>query len=320
MPNTKQCVLILHNPKSGSHHALDVIRALSSRLTESGYCVEDYDSLDVFHARSKELIDRGELRAVIAGGGDGTAAAVAARISSDVPLWLCPLGTENLLARYLGMTSDPDQAVASISRLRTKAIDAGLANGRLFLVMVGVGFDAEVVHQVHSQRTGHIRKYHYWLPILRTAMSYRFPSIKLVADSPIINVKKPVPIDDVQVTETSTSSRESHEATWYFLLNLPRYASGLNIAPNAQGDDGLIDICAFKRGGLFSGLYYFARLRLGIHAAHSDFSQLRAAKFRIEPASPEARNISYQLDGDWGGYLPLEVECLPGRLRVIEPI
>jgi len=177
------------------------------------------------------------------------------------------------------------------------------------LVMVGVGFDAEVVRQVHARRTGHIRRYHYWLPIAQTVMSYRFPRLKLVAYSAIVAVDK-----------SSNPSSLIDEAAWYFLLNLPRYASGLDIASNAQGDDGLIDICGFKHGGFLRGLYYLLCLRLGIHSANSDFSHQRAAKFRIEPVSTEERSVSYQLDGDWGGYLPLEIESLPGRLRVIEPV
>ncbi len=308
MPSDKQSVLILHNPHSGSYHAIDLIRALSARLDESGFRVELYDSLDTFQSRSKELEDRNELRAVVAAGGDGTAAAVATRVSSNVPIWLFPLGTENLLARYWGMTTDPELTVASITRMKTRAMDAGFANGRLFLIMVGVGFDAEVVRRVHSQRTGHIRRYHYYLPIIRTIFSYRFPRLRLVEHAPNLVVEK-----------SSDKTSEVHEAAWYFLLNLPRYASALDIAPDARGDDGLIDICGFRHGGLLRGLYYFARLRTGTHATLSDFTHRRSASFRIESASSEASNVSYQLDGDWGGYLPLEIESLPGRLRVIEP-
>ncbi len=310
MRDDKQSILVLHNPKSGSHHAVGFIRALACKLSESGFQIELQDSLDTFQSRSTELEASGALRAVIAAGGDGTAAAVATRISPQVPLWICPLGTENLLARYLGMTTDLNLLVSSVRRLKTGTMDAGLANGRLFLIMVGVGFDAEVVRQVHTQRTGHIRRFHYWLPIARSLVSYRFPRLRLVAQSPLLSVPP----------SQSESSRRN-EAAWYFLLNLPRYASGLDIAPCARGDDGLIDICGFKRGGLFCGLRYFVKLWMGTHARDSDFSHLRAAKFRLE-ACPSSENsqVSYQLDGDWGGYLPLEIECLPGRLRIIEPV
>jgi diacylglycerol kinase family enzyme len=305
----KQTILVLHNPKSGSHHAIDLIRGLASGLIESGFQVESYDSLDTFQSRSTELETRGDLRAVIAAGGDGTAAAVATRISSEVPLWLCPLGTENLLARYLGMTTDLNMLIASIRQMKTRAMDAGLANGRLFLIMVGVGFDAEVVRLVHSRRTGHIHRSHYWIPIIKSMFSYRFPQLRIVAHSPLLSV-----------SHSTDEASDRHEAAWYFLLNLPRYASGLAIAPSARGDDGFIDVCGFKRSGLFYGLRYLAKLWLGTHRDDPGFTHHLAAKFRIEARTPsDNARISYQLDGDWGGYLPLEIECIPGRLRFIEP-
>ena len=318
-------VLILHNPKSGFRHATDVIGLLGSTLSKSGFSIETHDSLDVFEKRVGQLVSSNELRAVIVAGGDGTAAAVAARTPPLTPLWLCPLGTENLLARYLGMTVDPAQATAAIHRMKTRTLDAGLANGRLFLIMVGVGFDAEVVRLVHTRRKGHIRKWHYWLPILKTVFRYRFPVLRL--KEPFTSVQLPdgkeLPVKDFPIRtlgDTRQACSRTLEAAWFFLLNLPRYAAGLDISPDSRGDDGLIDVCAFKYGGLFRGLYYFARLRTGTHAKLSDFICLQSSKFRIEVGQATDLQVSYQIDGDWGGYLPLEVECLPNRLSVIEPV
>lgn len=287
--------------------------------------MESHDSLEVFEKRVEQLGSTNLLRAVVAAGGDGTAAAVAARVPCVIPLWLCPLGTENLLARYLGMTTDPAQATAAIRRMKTRSLDAGLANGRLFLIMVGVGFDAEVVRQVHTQRKGHIRRWHYWLPILKTVFRYRFPVLTLT--EPISSIvplvlreSTSLEFSEEKLQPANSPCSRSTEAAWYFLLNLPRYASGLDIAADSKGDDGLIDVCAFKYGGLLRGLFYFVRLRTRTHRSLADFLHLRSSKFRIEVKETQNAQVSYQLDGDWGGYLPLEVECLPNRLCIVEPI
>jgi len=304
---------------------MDVIGLLSSTLSKSGFNAESHDSLDVFERRVEQLGSTNQLRAVVSAGGDGTAAAVAARVPCGIPIWLCPLGTENLLARYLGMTTDPAQATAAISRLKTRSLDAGLANGRLFLIMVGVGFDAEVVRQVHTERKGHIRRWHYWLPILKTVFRYRFPALTLtvpiLSDVSLVQRESStqVPTEE-KFQPTNLACGRSVEAAWFFFLNLPRYASGLDLAPDAKGDDGLIDICAFKHGGFLRGLYYFARLRTRTHRSLSDFLHRQSSKFRIEVRETHSAQVSYQLDGDWGGYLPLEVECLPNRLCIVEPI
>ncbi|MDZ4848392.1 MAG: diacylglycerol kinase family protein [Pirellulaceae bacterium] len=294
MTTSRDTVLILHNPKSGFRHAVEIVDGLSNKLCSEGFIAHAHTSLDAFQEQSDLLTQSNRLRAVISAGGDGTASAVAARVPASTPLWLCPLGTENLLARYLGMTTDPNQTAVAITRLKTHKMDAGLANGKLFLIMVGVGFDAEVVRQVHTNRRGHIRRWHYWFPILRSMFQYRFPKLKL-------------------------SNGESIEAAWYFVHNLPQYAAGLMIAPQAVSNDGLLDVCAFEKGGVWNGLRYFANIRLGRHQNCPDFSHRRISSFRIESTSQNSSNISFQLDGDWGGYLPVEIECLRDRLCLIEP-
>lgn len=297
MTTEADSVLILHNPRSGARHAKDVIDAHVHRLSRAGFQVEAVDSLDRLAAQSQSLQRENRLRAVIAAGGDGTASAVASRVEPSTPLWLCPLGTENLLARYCRMTNDPDQAAAAIRKLETRSMDAGLVNGKLFLIMVSAGYDAEVVRQVHTNRRGHIRKWHYWWPILKSVFSYRFPKFQIACDG----------------------SQAAEQATWLFAMNVPRYADGLSIAPTAIDDDGRIDVCTFKHGGLFRGLDYLLSVRRSRHTRHPDFRHLKAASVRVEPVSDKLPPIPFQLDGDFGGFLPITLEVQPNRLKLVVP-
>jgi diacylglycerol kinase family enzyme len=79
------------------------------------------------------------------------------------------------------------------------------------------------------------------------------------------------------------------------------------------GTDGLLDVCAFKEGSFWSGLRYLAGVLLGRHKAWSDCVSLRTRRLRIEADEP----VPYQLDGDPGGYLPVEIHVLPERLSVL---
>jgi diacylglycerol kinase family enzyme len=294
-------VLLLHNPRSGARHAKEVIDAHVEKIQQAGFEVISHDSLDAFENHAKQLFDESKLRAVVAAGGDGTASAVASRVHSTVPIWLCPLGTENLLARYLQMRAEPSLAAASICDLRTRQLDAGLANNRLFLIMASVGFDADVVRRVHTNRRGHIRKWHYWLPILQSIFTYRFPRLQLRTFSP------------------ETTSPDSCEAAWCFVMNVPRYADGLSIAPMAIDADGKLDACTFKQGGFWNGLRYLRNVRRGTHLRLADFEHTRITCVQIDPPTDATVSIAYQLDGDFGGYLPLEIKALPKRLTMIEP-
>jgi diacylglycerol kinase family enzyme len=177
-------------------------------------------------------------------------------------------------------------------------LDAGQANGQLFLLMLGCGFDAEVVRRIHADRTGNITHFSYFKPILDSIRHYSYPELRITAleappDSPPKEVR----------------------AAWAFVANLPRYAAGLAIVPDADGTDGCLDVCTFKEGSFLSGLMYLAGVVTGQHRSWSDCVTLRARQLRIEADVP----VPYQVDGDPGGYLPVEIQVVPQRLTLLVP-
>ena len=105
-------------------------------------------------------------------------------------------------------------------------------------------------------------------------------------------------------------------ARWLFAFNLPCYGGGLRIAPQADGSDGLLDVCMFRRGNTWHALRYAAAVLLGRHQKLADCTIRRAGRLRIT-ADEE---VPYQLDGDPGGTLPVEIETLPGRLTLLAPV
>ena len=117
---------------------------------------------------ARRLHASGRLRVAIAAGGDGTVAELVNRTEPGTPISVYPLGTANLLATYLGITADPREMTRVVSDGATIQLDAGRANGRLFLLMVGCGFDADVVERLHRHRNGHIHYWSYAKPILES--------------------------------------------------------------------------------------------------------------------------------------------------------
>jgi diacylglycerol kinase family enzyme len=100
-----------------------------------------------------------------------------------------------------------------------------------------------------------------------------------------------------------------------FGFNFPLYALGLPIAPDAVGTDGLLDVCMFERGAAWSVARYLWYVARGAHGRLPDTQLCRARRLRLEATGTEP--IAYQLDGDFGGMLPVEVEVLPGELRML---
>ncbi|MCY2975296.1 MAG: diacylglycerol kinase family protein [Planctomycetota bacterium] len=305
-------VAVLHNPKSGARHAIELIDELLAELRSRGWNVESFHDLNTFEQRVNLLFSEGKLRAVVAAGGDGTAAAVATRVNQSVPLRVFPLGTENLLAKNFQFDANPVTTANAIERMKTHQIDAATANGKLFLIMAGIGFDADVVRRLHTNRTGHIRRWHYWWYIVASVFSYRFPKLRVI------------PIADVTPEEKifDSNSLSNAEVAWLFVQNLPCYADNLAIAKHAIDDDGLLNVSSFRLGGLVSGLKYFYALRRGQHSLLEDFQSICISDFRIEEIDPKGsenktNSASYQIDGDWGGNLPVEIRVLPKRVRII---
>jgi diacylglycerol kinase (ATP) len=295
-----QHILIAANPKSGAVSRRALLDSLREALVSDDFVVDVCTSLEQVEMQAAELHNAGRLRAVVSAGGDGTAAALANRITAEIPLLVFPLGTENLLAKHLGLTSDVDAARARLRAGRSIALDVGLANDKMFLVMASCGFDAAVVDDMHSNRKGHINRWSYTGPILRTLRRYRFPLARLS-----------------ECDELLQADREQ-QAAWTFVFNLPRYAANLNFCPQANPLDGKLDVCTFRKPGIFKGVGYLTRLWLGSHQSMSEFSHSLATSLTLQSTTGSTMPaIPYQLDGDPGGVLPLEIRVLPGRLKLI---
>jgi diacylglycerol kinase (ATP) len=291
-------VLVVYNASAGSRRRGQLVDQLVAALAKrelSGELVGDLNVLDDLVRRYRAA---DELRAVVAAGGDGTVAEIVNRTAADVPLSVYPLGTANLLATYFELNADPVALAATLAAGATARFDAGSANGRIFLSMVGCGFDAEVVDRMHRMRRGRpITTWSYARPILGAIGSYRYPRLRVIAERD----------DGTPPTELT--------ARWAFITNLPDYAGGLRLAPEAVGTDGVLDVCTFDHGSLWNGLKYLGFVKLGLHRALRDCQMTRAVRLRVESELP----VSYQLDGDPGGLLPVDIQVLPERLTLVAP-
>ena len=298
-------MLISVNPKAGRRSSGRRVDRLVELLRRHGFHVEVSTDLTEVSAQADRLHAQGQLRALVGVGGDGTAAELANRTAPGVPITLLPAGTANLIAKHLRLAATPEKLCHSIAAGALLRLDAGTAGGRLFLVMVSCGFDAEVVQRVHTHREsggGHIGYRSYLKPILESIRSYEYPEIRIYCDQPCGGAPEDPSAPMI--------------ARWAFAFNLPCYGWGLPLAPEAVGTDGLLDLCTFARGSLLHGLRYLVAAQLGgRHQGLADCRMRRGRRFRMTSDKP----VAYQLDGDPGGFLPVDVEVLPGRLTLVVP-
>ncbi|TWU40826.1 diacylglycerol/lipid kinase family protein [Novipirellula artificiosorum] len=290
-------VMVCASPRAGSGKKREQIPKLTERLERAGFTVKLTDSIDAIRKQIAASVDADERSlVVVAAGGDGTVSLVAELTPPEFPIVPMPLGTENLLARHYGFSANAEDVFQCITRGTDHTIDAGRANGKLFLVMASCGFDAEVVRDVHLRRRGHIHRLSYLRPILRAVRKYRFPQLHI----------------ELAINGTTMASQKAH---WAMTFNLPCYAANLRIEPSAIADDGKLDLITFAKGTRASGLAYVASVMVGRHLRREDVVRTRATQITIR----SDRRVPYQLDGDYVGRLPLMIETLPRRVRLRMP-
>jgi len=243
----------------------------------------------------------GELRCVLACGGDGTAAAVRKHTPLDSTLLLVPMGTENLLGNYVSQSASPEGVRAAVDAGVAVSLDLGRARGDAgeehhFLSMISAGFDAEVVRLFQQRRRGHITRLSYVQPTLEVIRSYRYPELHVYCGA-------------------APGDAEPLRCRWVFGFNLPLYARGWKVAPDAVATDGQLDVCTFERGSVGNVGRYLWHVIWGSHLRLSDARLSRSRRLRIEAA--DGSNVAYQIDGDFGGMLPVDVDVLDGGLRLL---
>jgi YegS/Rv2252/BmrU family lipid kinase len=233
--------------------------------------------------------------AVVVWGGDGTASEVADGLAgTEVPMLPCPAGTENLLAKELRMPSHPRRILDVLTTGRVADCDIGIVNGRSFLLIIGVGFDGEVVRRLSAKRGGHISHLSYFWPIWRTFWEHDFPRMHIIADGEEI-------FDDFGLA---------------FVGNISRYAVGLRICRDARFDDGLLDLVVFSCRQQTGLVFHAAWTLLRRHPLKGNVRYRRSRKVHIETVHP----VPSQVDGDVGPNTPLDIEVGPRRVKLLVPI
>jgi diacylglycerol kinase (ATP) len=287
-------VIAIVNPISGRRDVAAAVQSVAAELARADCALEVMTTAGPGDAHRIAAQAPDDTDAVLAVGGDGTVRQVAAGlVGRNIPLAVLPAGTENIVARHFRLPSDPAQVAQLILRGHRIQHDVGLLNGQAFLIIVGIGFDAEVVERLAAVRRGHIGYRTYVGPIWHTFWRHEFPPLQVTLDG-----------------------QPFFEGRGMVFIGLePRYALGLRILPRAVPDDGRLDVCAFPCDGRLSLLRHAARTVLGRHVGRGgvQYGQGRA----VQVHSPAC--VPVQCDGDAADVLPLAAEIRPAALTLLVP-
>jgi len=293
----RHCVAIVANPYSGARPNRRLVDDLVSALVRRGLTPRVlWDPIERRDVLTDPDLER-TTRCVVAVGGDGTIADVINEKPHRLPLAVLAAGNENLFARAFRYPVQCESLVAAIVAGGVEWVDIGRAGQRFFSLMVGVGFDADVVHRLAQWR-------------LRPRSLRRVTRWSYVR--PILHAFRHQPWGQVNVTADGVEVRGAH----CLVFNLPKYGGGLRVVPGARADDGLLDWVVFERPGRAALVRYaLAVSRRSAHLERRDVSHGRARRVRIDGPSP----VPVQLDGEPAGFTPVEIDVIPQGLAVLVP-
>jgi len=234
--------------------------------------------------------DRADL--VIVWGGDGTVnEAGAALLDTSTALGLVPAGSGNGLAASLCCHRDSRAAISAALDGTTRAIDAGVLNGRPFFNIAGIGVDARVARLFSVRGRGSRGLWPYVMIGLREAWRYTALDYEVELEGPGTPVR----------------------ALLIAFANGREYGNGMRLCGGAELDDGLLDATIVEDRPVVSRLLHARYLASGgaERAPRVVTRKIRRAVVRAPVA------MEYHVDGEPGSADGvIEVGIRPGALKV----
>jgi YegS/Rv2252/BmrU family lipid kinase len=244
------------------------------------------------HAREIARGAAAENEIVAAMGGDGLTGAVAGELRDGAGvLAVLPGGRGNDFARKLGIPADPVAACALL-RNAERRVDLADVGGRAFLGILSAGLDSDANRIANDNRLP-LRTGVYAYAALRALATWKTARWTVVVDG------------------------ESREFDGYCVAvsNSGVYGSGMYLVPDAQLDDGLLDVVLVEDVPKRRYLASLPKVFKGTHLREPGIHLLRgrSVSFRAD------RPFTAYADGDPIAELPATVDVVPGTLRVLAP-
>ena len=305
MTTTKPKRLVVAiNPTASFGKGRDVGPAVVQTLRALGHEVTSLQEpdFDQLMAAGRKAV-AGKPDALIVVGGDGMInLGTNLVVGTRVPLGIVPSGTGNDMARGLGIPHENTEGairtlVDSLARParpvdagRVEYLEEGIPSVRWFACVLSAGFDAIVNERANNMEHP------------------KGPSRYLIALGLELARLKPIPyrlvLDGEEIVTTGALISVGNNVS---------IGGGMKVTPDALVDDGLLDVLIVTAISRIAFLRIFPRVFKGEHVSDRRVTIRRAKKIRIE-----SEGVVAYADGERIGMLPIDIEVVPGSLRLLD--
>lgn len=289
------------NPMAGGGRAARLVPELRDAVARRAQLEPTYAVAE----RPGHAVDLAERAAadgydpIVVVGGDGTMNEVAnglLRYRGAIPrLAVIPTGTGNDFARSVGIPRSLEDAVpvALGEAGGPRPVDAARIGDRYFVGVAGAGIDARVARAVNRAPR--------WLKVGALPFVV-FTLLEVIRNR---NAELTMELD-----ATTTITQRSLMVA---VSNCRYSGGGMQIAPGAEPDDGLLDVCLIGDASTSEVVRLLPSVFSGGHVRHPKVAIHRARRVRVTgPAG-----VAVQADGDVVGTLPIEISVMPRALTVL---
>jgi diacylglycerol kinase (ATP) len=291
---------LIVNPGAGDASKLEEnLKNILRYLKEGGlkvdvaYAAPKKEAIPIARKAAKDGYD-----IVIAMGGDGTISAVIRGLArSKAHLGIIAGGTMNDIAKSLRIPEDLREACALIASNEARKMDLGLAKTRkrkkfYFFHVTAIGLTATLYPKIKKIPKGKLAQLD---DAVRTALKFESkPEVFLTMDD-----ESKVKVDTMLVT----------------VANMPLIGARNLVAPQANPEDGLLDIAVYPDFTKAELLAYFAKTTNEGNPDNDKIRRFRVKKIKVK-STPK---LLVAADGIKLGKGKARIKILPGALRVIAP-
>ena len=281
---------------NGKVAANDVLRAAVARQRKAGHRIEVRVTWENGDAR-RCVLEADDVDLLIAAGGDGTVNEVLHGLMDlaqfERPtLGVVPLGTANDFANGCGIPSDPEKALALCMKHEGVPIDVGKANDHWFINAASSGFGAEITATTSPELKRLLGPAAYTVMGAILAVNLHHYQGTLIVPGREITGNGPVAI----------------------VCNGRQTGGGIQVAPRAYIDDGLLDVLVIRQTSP-TALLAAARELQQLSADGEYVSYFQTPWIEVHPEEP----IPVNLDGEPLQFSTVRYEAVSKAIRLIIP-